>query len=198
MPAHSEQTRCFKNLWDYDLHYIGDTFDGVIQEIERSRDNCPGFMPYEAGLTPAKHLEIQFEQMKRRPEKGGLTWLQNKKGDVLTQLAEVEKSADAQEERKEVTLEANEPTSFTHSPDFCSITKDGETFTLTPKQGQIIKILFEARERKNPTLRQDYILNEVSPDTSTKRLRDIFKRNFEAFKTLIEPGEKKGTFRLKK
>lgn len=66
MPTHPEQTRCFKNLWDYDLTYIGDTFDGVIEEIELSRDNCPGFVTYEAGFTPAQHLEAQLEQRKER------------------------------------------------------------------------------------------------------------------------------------
>ncbi len=66
MPAHSEQTRCFKNLWDYDLHYSGDTFDGVVDEIGRSRDDCSGFAPYEAGLHPGKHLENQLEMRKEK------------------------------------------------------------------------------------------------------------------------------------
>ncbi|MBN1291131.1 MAG: hypothetical protein JXB48_04760 [Candidatus Latescibacteria bacterium] len=66
MPAHSEQTRCFKNLWIYDLIYSGDTFNGVIEEIERNRDDCPGFLPYEAGLTPAQHLESQLEKRKEK------------------------------------------------------------------------------------------------------------------------------------
>lgn len=66
MPAHPEQTRCFKNLWDYDLHYVGDTFGGVIEEIERGRDDCPGFLPYEAGFTPVQHLENQIEQRKEK------------------------------------------------------------------------------------------------------------------------------------
>lgn len=66
MPAHSEQTRCFKNLWDYDLIYIGDAFDGVIDEISRSRDDCKGFASYEAGFSPQQHLENQVEQRKER------------------------------------------------------------------------------------------------------------------------------------
>jgi hypothetical protein len=66
MPAHCEQTRCFKNLWDYDLHYSGDTFDGVVEELGRPRDECPGFASYEAGLTPAQHLENQIEQRKKK------------------------------------------------------------------------------------------------------------------------------------
>ena len=56
----------FSYYWDYDLTYIGDTFDGVIEEIERSRDNCPGFVTYEAGFNPAQLLEAQLEQRKER------------------------------------------------------------------------------------------------------------------------------------
>ena len=107
MPAHPEQTRCFKNLWDYDLHYTGDTFDGVIEEIERSRDDCPGFIPYEAGFTPGQHLEIQLEQKKQKLEEWDLKWLSKKKSDLLAQLAETEKFPDAQEDKKEVSEEGN-------------------------------------------------------------------------------------------
>jgi hypothetical protein len=66
MPAHSEQTRCFKNLWDYDLIYSGDSFDGVIEEIRQLRDNCPGFGLYEAGFSPAQHFENQIEHRKEK------------------------------------------------------------------------------------------------------------------------------------
>ncbi len=66
MPTHSEQTRCFKNLWDYDLIYLGDTFDGVIDEISKSRDSCPGFALYEAGFSPSQHLENQVEHRKEK------------------------------------------------------------------------------------------------------------------------------------
>lgn len=66
MPPHPEQTQCFKKLWDYGLIYVGDTFDGVIEEIERSRDDCTGFLPYEAGLTPDQHLESQKEQREEK------------------------------------------------------------------------------------------------------------------------------------
>ena len=66
MPAHSEQTRCFKNLWDYDLHYLGDTFDGVIEEISQPREDCPGFAVYEAGFSPAQHLENQVDKRKEK------------------------------------------------------------------------------------------------------------------------------------
>jgi hypothetical protein len=61
-----EQTRCFKNLWDYDLDYRSDTFEGVLYEINYSRDKCPGFSSYEAGFTPAQHLKNQVEQRKEK------------------------------------------------------------------------------------------------------------------------------------
>ena len=86
---------------------------------------------------------------------------------------------------------------FTHSPDFRCINKNGEIFTLTPNQAQVVQMLFDAREGKIPDLGQVWILDRVSPDTSTKRLRDIFKNNLAAWEALIEPGSKKGTFRLK-
>jgi hypothetical protein len=66
MPAHPDRTRCFKNLWDYDLHYLGDSFDGVVEEIGRPRDDCPGFASYEAGFTPEQQLEHQIEQRKEK------------------------------------------------------------------------------------------------------------------------------------
>jgi hypothetical protein len=66
MPAHPEQTRCFKNLWDYDLIYTGDDFHGVVEEIERERNQCPGFASHEAGFTPEQHLEHQIEQRKEK------------------------------------------------------------------------------------------------------------------------------------
>ena len=66
MPANADQTRCFKNLWDYDLTYVGDNFGGVVEEIERERHQCRGFAPYEAGFTPEQHLEHQIDQRKEK------------------------------------------------------------------------------------------------------------------------------------
>jgi hypothetical protein len=50
-----------------------------------------------------------------------------------------------------------------------------------------------------PNISQAYILERIKGETvtNTKRLRDIFKRNPEAFKALIEQGPGKGMFRLK-
>jgi hypothetical protein len=64
MPAHSDKTRCFKNIWEYDLHYVGDSIAGVFDELESPRDECTGFARYEPGLSPARHLERQEEERK--------------------------------------------------------------------------------------------------------------------------------------
>jgi hypothetical protein len=69
MPARSERTRCFKNLWEYDVHYTGDSWPGVKEEIEASRDDCPGFRKYDAGFDPASHLEHQVEDRQQ-----AMTW----------------------------------------------------------------------------------------------------------------------------
>lgn len=63
MPAHPERTRCYKNLWDYDLLYTGDNWDGVLDELKRTREQCSGFTPYEAGFTPKQHLAAQQRRM---------------------------------------------------------------------------------------------------------------------------------------
>ena len=88
--------------------------------------------------------------------------------------------------------------SLTFSPDFCCVNKDGENITLTSKQSHVIQTLLEAQRGKNPELTQAYIIEKVSPDTSTRRLRDFFKGNPQAWKALIEKGSRKGTFRLKR
>jgi ribosomal protein S27AE len=60
MPAHPERTTCSKNLWvSYDLHYSGDSWEGILEELDRSRNKCPGFFAYNAGLSLAAHAERQ-------------------------------------------------------------------------------------------------------------------------------------------
>jgi hypothetical protein len=62
MPMIPESARCFKNLWDYDLTYSGDSLEGVIDELGRDRSRCPGFVNYEAGFTPVQHLDRLDQQ----------------------------------------------------------------------------------------------------------------------------------------
>jgi len=66
MPADAEQTRCFKNLWLYDLTNATANFNGVIEEIERDRHQCRGFASYDAGFSPQQHLDHQEGQRKER------------------------------------------------------------------------------------------------------------------------------------
>lgn len=83
---------------------------------------------------------------------------------------------------------------YTHSADFRSVYVDGVLFALSPHQAQIIQILWGHWEQKTPDVEQDYILEEIG--SKNKRLRNYFRNN-TAWGTLIVPGERKGTFRLK-
>lgn len=84
-----------------------------------------------------------------------------------------------------------------HSPDFRSFNKDGEVFSLTYIQAQVMKILWDADENGTPEVGQAYIIDQITSGTSLKRLRSAFKDNQRAWEALIEPGGSKGTFRLK-
>jgi hypothetical protein len=67
MPSHPEQTACHKNLWvEYDVTYSGDSMEGVFDELERSRDQCAGFLSYEPGLSPTQHIERQEQERRER------------------------------------------------------------------------------------------------------------------------------------
>lgn len=67
MPANPEQAFCYKNLWvNYDLSYSGDSLIGVIEELQEDRDQCSGFLSYEAGFAPEQHIEHQIELRKER------------------------------------------------------------------------------------------------------------------------------------
>lgn len=83
---------------------------------------------------------------------------------------------------------------FTYSPDFRWVCLNGQPFTLTPSQAQVIRLLFEAHEKKTPELGQSYILEQI--ESTSRRLRDLFKSSPKAWKELIRPGAKRGTFRL--
>ncbi len=84
---------------------------------------------------------------------------------------------------------------FKHSPDYRSVIIQEQTFTLTPNQAHVIKLLHEAYKNKPRDLGQDYILEEIGSPSS--RLRSIFRSTAGACEALIAKGEKKGTVRLK-
>jgi hypothetical protein len=87
---------------------------------------------------------------------------------------------------------------FKHSPDFRSVKIDGNDFTLTAKQAQVIQILCEAHEHGTPDISQKHIMAKVNPNplgAGSDRLRDIFKSEGKAWKCLIR-SKRKGLFRL--
>lgn len=89
---------------------------------------------------------------------------------------------------------------ISHSPDFRTVTKRGIPYTLTSKQAEVYKMLWDAREGGTPDLGQGYIIERVSGETATRRIKDFFKKTHEgreAWDQLIGPGKRKGTFRLK-
>lgn len=84
---------------------------------------------------------------------------------------------------------------FFYSPDFhCVLINDFE-FTLTSTQSQVIQILCEAYRNGTPDVGKDYIMEEIG-SLCDRRLRDVFCRDQEAFKCLIRPGKRRGTYRL--
>lgn len=94
-------------------------------------------------------------------------------------------------------LEQSEPVaggSFTHSNDYRSVTLSGIPFSLTSRQAQVIGILHEHHENGTPDVGTDHILVELGSKNS--RLRDTFRTNQTAWKTLIRQGGKRGTVRL--
>jgi hypothetical protein len=152
--------------------------EGVIDQLHRFPYIHFDDDPFPPDKFTREELKAYSEERKERP---------------LFLFPEERKSRD---ERHDINKQAKGK-GFTHSPDFRSVNKDGKIFSLTSKQAQVIQMLFRAQQEGTPVLGQDYILEEVSPYTSTKRLRDIFKSNPEAWEALIESG-RKGTVRLKR
>lgn len=83
---------------------------------------------------------------------------------------------------------------FFYSQDYHCVSVDDREFTLTSAQSQVIEIMCEAYRNGTPDVGKDYILEEIG--SSCERLRDVFSRDLEAFKCLIRPGTRRGTYRL--
>lgn len=152
--------------------------EGVIDQLHRFPYIHFDEDPFPPDKFTREELEAYAEERKERP------------------LFLFPKERKSRDERHDINKQAK-GIGFIHSPDFRSINKNGEQFTLTSKQAQVIQILSEAWEQGSISLGQDYIIEKVSPDTSTKRLTDYFKRNPKAWKALIESSGK-GIFRLKR
>jgi hypothetical protein len=70
MPFHPGQTRCFRDLWKgYDPEWMGFDGKGFVDQIERARDRCSGFAPYEVGYTPAEVIkQLAMRGVRRKSE----------------------------------------------------------------------------------------------------------------------------------
>jgi hypothetical protein len=77
---------------------------------------------------------------------------------------------------------------FTHSPDYRTVVLRGQRFFLTPLQAQAVQLIHEYHQRGITALSNDFILTEIG--SNSKLLRDLFKRNPEAWKALIISREK--------
>lgn len=84
---------------------------------------------------------------------------------------------------------------FFYSQDYHSILANGHEFGLTSTQSHVIEILCEAYRNGTPDVGKDYIMEEIG-SLCDRRLRDVFSRDREAFKCLIRPGTRRGTYRL--
>ena len=67
-------------------------------------------------------------------------------------------------------------------------------FSLTRLQAKIVRLLYENYLKGTHELGEDYILVEAG--TPTSRVRDVFKKNPDAFKGLLKRGGTKGSYRL--
>lgn len=62
-----ENVNCQRSLWvDYELTYVEPCYEGVRDEISRSRRECDGFYAYRPGWSPAGHRELLLKFQERR------------------------------------------------------------------------------------------------------------------------------------
>ena len=82
---------------------------------------------------------------------------------------------------------------FDHSDDFRSVKAIGREFSLTPRQAEVVKILYRAHRNRASEVGWPDIRGQL--DSYPERMRDIFKRS-DAWGTLVVPGRTKGSYRL--
>jgi len=121
----------------------------------------------------------------------GVTEKADSKHENTQAIATQANPADVTESR---IKSAQSDSEWRHSEDFRSVMAYGETFSLTLYQSRAIEKLWNAQKNLIPELHQAAILEGI--ESCSKRLRDIFKSNMEAYRVLIARGERKGTFRL--
>lgn len=86
---------------------------------------------------------------------------------------------------------------FHHSEDFRSVSVAGRGFALTPRQAEVVQILYRAHRNRTPELGWPQICAQLRTkiDSYPERLTDIFKRS-AAWGKLIVPGKTRGSYRL--
>jgi hypothetical protein len=84
---------------------------------------------------------------------------------------------------------------FQISEDCRSAVLDGNHYSFTSRQAQVVELLLEAYQQKTMELSQEYIIDRIGSESDTLTLRDIF-RHSKAWNTLIIPGSRRGMYRL--
>lgn len=82
---------------------------------------------------------------------------------------------------------------FRHSVDFRSAIWDGQPYSFTPQQAQVVEMLLDAYLNGTPDLGQGYLLDRIG--TTAGELRFTFRDN-AAWGTLVVNGGTRGAFRL--
>ncbi len=81
-------------------------------------------------------------------------------------------------------------------PDFRCVRIAGIEHTLSFREAQIVKILWEAHENGTPDVSKDYIIDKVcGPDSKIVTLRDAFTDRL-IFKAIVAVGKRRGTVRI--
>jgi 7-cyano-7-deazaguanine synthase in queuosine biosynthesis len=84
---------------------------------------------------------------------------------------------------------------FRHSPDFSTVSLDGEDFSLGPKERAAFQLLHEALEQGTPELSGSYILEHEQVESKARSVSELFRRSGIFGKLVIE-GSRKGVYRL--
>lgn len=96
----------------------------------------------------------------------------------------------------EILEEFEEQTPFNHSPEYRIVITWGQKYNLTPNQSLVIRALHEAYLKGITELGAAEILKEID-SYSIARVRDVFKGNLKAWKTLVEYHKRTRTYSLK-
>ncbi len=84
---------------------------------------------------------------------------------------------------------------FHMSEDSRTAVLHGVSYVLTPRQAQVVDVLYENYKQGMPELSQERILDRIGSESDKLTLRDIF-RNSDAWNTLIVSGSRRGMYRL--